>query len=791
MKFLPRYSLRQILVAMIAMAGVMACLASAHRGSLLGFCLIASIVSLCLPLVCIGLVYWGSWLVQRVIDRRWSRKLLLSGLLVCPWNDVTPWPTQSLACAQATVPAGKNGYVITIDDSFPMSDVGFTTIRLKMQKSPARRAKQREIFTVVVASQHQYPATQTSATTLIIEPGEVAGEVELAVPSNGVQFRYLNLGIKRGLDNSAPNNRRDFFNQYIHSSSSGTSAIGAQPGIIWVTSLANKDVGTTHAVWDRNVGTNVGGAPSNILSPGVGESIAAEIFDVVDGFATLTTSIGGVAVIIREPRPFHPENLPDELIGISGIKMILITMDELTNLSQKHVSKLMLLQNWVAMGGTLVVFDLDGRLKPGDSKAKSVSSPAADWKRLQEIMPMLLQDRMEELEDWTERWWRLNLRKLADPVAVKRNYWLPVDPSSTKNQELPFLMLTHVQGRVIAVPNHFENWRSKDWKTLSEAVRLSGGSFPTFTSIDSNDDANVSIPGVGEPPLMAFQLLMILFVLLAGPGVYYVLKLSQQMQLFFFVVPVLASISCLALLTYVVIAEGFGSYGRTQTVTWVDHRNQTAVTQARSLYYHGLAPRPYRHGANAIPLECIDAADSKIWKNDGETLVSGGLIQPREPHRFVNLSVVRMQKAIRIQPVSDEDTNSQQQSYRISNGLGNRVEYIVFRSDSGLYKAERIGDGQSVIANRVDPTSAHRELSKLVNDLAPLNSRGWSPEEKCIQSEAGIIDVLRNCEINPLALDQWMAKNSYVAILSDFSEVQPLLQKVDFKYRLHVVVGQW
>jgi hypothetical protein len=150
-----------------------------------------------------------------------------------------------------------------------------------------------------------------------------------------------------------------------------------------------------------------------------------------------------------------------------------------------------------------------------------------------------------------------------------------------------------------------------------------------------------------------------------------------------------------------------------------------------------------------------------------------------------------MQKAIRIQPVSDEDTNSQQQSYRISNGLGNRVEYIVFRSDSGLYKAERIGDGQSVIANRVDPTSAHRELSKLVNDLAPLNSRGWSPEEKCIQSEAGIIDVLRNCEINPLALDQWMAKNSYVAILSDFSEVQPLLQKVDFKYRLHVVVGQW
>ena len=79
------------------------------------------------------------------------------------------------------------------------------------------------------------------------------------------------------------------------------------------------------------------------------------------------------------------------------------------------------------------------------------------------------------------------------------------------------------------------NWDNRDWRALhnltastsrkmTQRIGTSTGSVPLDEFV---------IPGVGEPPVRMFQLLIGLFLLLAGPVALMILKRTENMQFLF------------------------------------------------------------------------------------------------------------------------------------------------------------------------------------------------------------------------------------------------------------------
>jgi hypothetical protein len=283
-----------------------------------------------------------------------------------------------------------------------------------------------------------------------------------------------------------------------------------------------------------------------------------------------------------------------------------------------------------------------------------------------------------------------------------------------------------------------------------------------------------------------------LFVLIAGPGVLYGLKRTNQMQLFFIVVPLVAMVACLSLIGYVILAEGFDSYGRVQSVTWLDQNSQAAVTQTRAIYYHGLRPQPYRYQSQEAPVGGIFPSDRPciLWQENGAIDVYGGSIQPRVPHAMVGLSSYELKANARLMETEVADRTGEKE-YRIVNQLGARVECIVFRTVDGFFIGENIEDRNVVRARAIAEPEARSKVGNLIGQHSPMDYRTLSQSGEPIpsynlDSELGVVENLRSM----VNLESLLPPGSYLAIMSEFSTVESRLQPAQFLNRLHLVIGR-
>ncbi|MEM1304481.1 MAG: hypothetical protein AAGG46_06275, partial [Planctomycetota bacterium] len=106
----------------------------------------------------------------------------------------------------------------------------------------------------------------------------------------------------------------------------------------------------------------------------------------------------------------------------------------------------------------------------------------------------------------------------------------------------------------------------------------------------NNDFSNLLVPGVGLAPVIEFQVLITLFVVVVGPVTYWLLKQRQRTHLMVFTVPLSAATLTAALLLYAVLADGFGTTVRVRAVTLLDQPSGEHATWGRLSYYAGLAP---------------------------------------------------------------------------------------------------------------------------------------------------------------------------------------------------------
>ena len=310
---------------------------------------------------------------------------------------------------------------------------------------------------------------------------------------------------------------------------------------------------------------------------------------------------------------------------------------------------------------------------------------------------------------------------------------------------------------------------------------------------------NFAIPGVGEPPIRMFQILLGLFLLLAGPVMLIVLKRTRQMQYLFVAVPGLSLAVCFSLFLYAILVDGSNRWGRTQTVTAIDHRTNMAVTHSRSNYYCGVNPGRYDFPEDTLSLvplrETSNAFRSRF--EAGKQELSGGDIRARMPHEVVSIRSHASTERLSLRLPS---ADAKDDPPAILNRMGADVRLVVFRTQDGLFMIEDLKVGQTKPATKVDAWAAQGKSSAAIVALSPFvknpytgSQRGWYYNQSydagvaAHGEDAYVIELIRTKQVTELLEDP----KTYVAILEQFPLAAEQIEPVDYKSQVHVVRGQW
>ncbi len=222
------------------------------------------------------------------------------------------------------------------------------------------------------------------------------------------------------------------------------------------------------------------------------------------------------------------------------------------------------------------------------------------------------------------------------------------------------------------------------------------------------------IPGVGEPPVRAFVVVMLLFSIVVGPVNFIFLYRRKRQHWMVVTVPAAALVAVLAVVLYAFLFEGLSIKGRVTTVSWLDGDRGRAVTVTRQALYAGWSPGTVRFEPHTgvFPISPGQARSRRIDWTGGQEL-SGAWVPSRTEVQWVVQSVEPARQRIE---VSRGDGGT----LVLSNGLGVKIERVFIQMpDGGIHEASSIADGaRSALQHRPSATSATQWRQTTASQLA-------------------------------------------------------------------------
>lgn len=168
--------------------------------------------------------------------------------------------------------------------------------------------------------------------------------------------------------------------------------------------------------------------------------------------------------------------------------------------------------------------------------------------------------------------------------------------------------------------------------------------------------AQLTIPGLGQVPLGVFVILIGLFVVLAGPVSFYFCRRIGRPVLMVFMLPLLGFGFAAAILIWGLFAEGLGTVGVRQSLTWLDQRTHTAVTHTTRTLYAGLQPAELvPNPASLVTMLGSARQDrSQLYGVDFATgRLDGSLLPSRTPTQLVTATPQRLRERLRLRRLAD------------------------------------------------------------------------------------------------------------------------------------------
>jgi hypothetical protein len=229
------------------------------------------------------------------------------------------------------------------------------------------------------------------------------------------------------------------------------------------------------------------------------------------------------------------------------------------------------------------------------------------------------------------------------------------------------------------------------------------------------DFANLLVPGVGLAPVTEFRILITLFALAIGPANYWLLKRWNRPHLMVLTVPIVAVLVTLALFSYAILSDGFGTMVRVRSFTSLDQRTGEAASWARLSYYAGLAPAhglifpddvavyPIIPGWNETNSQGLSETRREIEWSGGEVRLTQGWMRSRTPTQYLMLRAWKTPLRLVLSP--------REGKLSAKNELGTAIRFAAVIDGDGKYFA---GEGLAEKASaELAPTTWPEIVTKL------------------------------------------------------------------------------
>jgi|tagenome__1003787_1003787.scaffolds.fasta_scaffold20949437_2 hypothetical protein len=332
----------------------------------------------------------------------------------------------------------------------------------------------------------------------------------------------------------------------------------------------------------------------------------------------------------------------------------------------------------------------------------------------------------------------------------------------------------------------------------------------------SREFAYLLVPDVGLAPVLEFQILITLFVVLIGPVNYWLLRRYKRLFLLVITVPLAAAVTTASLFAYAIISDGFGTTVRVRSFTALDQRTGEAACWSRVSLYAGLAPAKgliLPAGAAVYPILANWNQDSNrikremIW-GDNELRLSSGWLNSRTPTQYLTIRARNTPARLDVQQTAGE-------KMRVTNRLGATVTSLVIFDEAGrFYAGDQIEANVTAELAQISRANAVKSIFQQLRDneaKLPDRLSGSDREWNVLSGRPGrrgysrmvppqgggqLSDNLASRALSDLAglngrpaLE--LTPKSYVAITETAPEVVSGIPNAQEAGSFHVIVGQW
>ncbi|WP_342376424.1 hypothetical protein NVS55_34710 [Myxococcus stipitatus] len=187
-------------------------------------------------------------------------------------------------------------------------------------------------------------------------------------------------------------------------------------------------------------------------------------------------------------------------------------------------------------------------------------------------------------------------------------------------------------------------------------------------------------------PLGRFLLLISAFALLAGPGAWMLAKRRGPLAVLL-AVPVVSAVTCLAIIAWSVLVDGFAVHTARYSLTWLDGARSRAATVGLGAWYANLSPEPLKLPVSTVMLPPIESAGELAdmdWT--GGLTMGSGFVPSRTYREWGEVAVVSSRTRL-VAKLEDD-------SLRVQNALGAPLEEGFVRMGGTLWRVPALREGE-------------------------------------------------------------------------------------------------
>ncbi len=489
----------------------------------------------------------------------------------------------------------------------------------------------------------------------------------------------------------------------------------------------------------------------------------------------------------------RPQKLPANWLAYTGLDILAIPLSSLAQDVPADARNAIF--EWVASGGNLLIYN--------------VAEPVENSASLKNALAF--KDRAFIGKEWE----KFNLKRFKRKVVVD------VDTGSTRKPEdfsqgQPWKMLSSNYavrsfglGKVIALSENPFPGTISHWVWLLEHLstdRLLWHSRNGITSRNGNESFfRFLIPNVGGVPVFSLLILITFFTILIGPVNYIYFLKKRQLAMLLITVPVIAFGSSMLLLGYSTIAHGFSIKSRVRSITFLDQKQNHAMSITRVAYYAGMAPSAGLHFEPTTAVYPIwptnQAFESARVDWSEKQHLQNGWLRSRTRTQFLTVSQQEQRGRIELQSTKGE-------APQISNGLEWSLKTLLIVDQAGKAWVGR--DLEAGAVGKLEPlTAEHRkELRQYLSEHSmdfPTGVDGTAISGEMLNPGAALsynhsvgLNAVYNKSlqekiltgINPLGRKQEkMQPGSYFAIMNQEPDLDLGLSNAQETISIHLLFG--